>query len=200
MQRFLKRTYLTDSRYVGQFLLVIILMGSAYPLAAQQPDKRIDAIRRYAKQVEMEIAESESIEEGTGIYLNELVVNKGNKQWPAVGIYRDVYKFYYTFGDREKNPYPDRLLKITLVTRMSNREETGEFLFNAAGQLIFYLATSDESPRVETRYYFASQRLIRRIIGTRVVDVNSRESLARTRAIIKEAQDLKTVFVKSLGN
>lgn len=201
MRRFLNSSCGLAGRSRYPFLLLVILIGGAYSVVVgQQNDKRVEAIRRYAKQVDMQIAESESLDEGTGIYVNELVVNKGGKQWPAVGIYRTVHKFYYTFGDREKNPYPNRLLKITITTRRSNRAESAEFLFNGAGQLIFYWSKSDEAPPVETRYYFASQRLIRRMIGSRIVETNSREAAAGTLAAITEMHDLRTLFAKSLGN
>ena len=143
------------------FPFVLFLLASSLQIAAQQDDKRIEAIRRLSMQVNEQIEESERVEEGTGIYCNELIVNKGDKSWPAVGIYRTVIKFYYTFGDREKNPYPNRLLKITVTTNRSDRQEYAEYLFNPAGQLIFHYEKGSDKTDSERRYYFASERLIR---------------------------------------
>jgi hypothetical protein len=126
-------------------LTLIICLLSAFQVSAQPDDKRIEAIKRISRQVNEQIAESERVEEGTGVYCNELVVNKRDKPWPAVGIYHRVIRFYYTFGDREKNPYPDRLLKITVTTKRSDKHEYAEYLFNPAGQLIFYYEKDGES-------------------------------------------------------
>ena len=86
---------------------------------------------------------SEAEPEQSNIYLTELAVNKNNGSYPAVGVYRPVVKFYYTYGDREKEPYPNRLLKIVLAIDRSDRKEHSEFVFNDAEQLVFYLDKKD---------------------------------------------------------
>ena len=188
-------------RSIHTFLFLVILPGSVLPVLAQGGDKRIEEIRRLDRQANEQIAESERVEEGTGLYCNELVINKGDKSWPAVGIYRTVFKFYYTFGDREKNPYPNRLLKITVTTKRSDRREYAEYLFNPAGQLIFYYEKKDdEGSPAERRYYFASERLIRRMTGQRVVDINSRDALGEARVALNEKKKLMDIFLKSLGD
>lgn len=182
------------------FLVLIILVGYVLQVGAQEADKRIEAIRLLASQVDEQIAESERVEEGTGIFANELVVNKGDKPWPAVGIYRTVIKFYYTFGDREKNPYPDRLLKITVTTNRSDRHEYAEYLFNPAGQLIFHYQKDGESAESEIRSYFAGERLIRRMTGERIGATSSRESVEAARSALAEKHKLREIFVRSLGD
>ncbi len=195
---FMKKLNRLSGRLGQPFLLLLILLGSVLSVHAQEGDQRIEAIRRLDRQVNEQIAESERVEEGTGVYCNELVVNKGDKSWPAVGIFKTVFKFYYTFGDREKNPYPNRLLKITVTTDRSARHEYAEYLFNPAGQLIFYYEKDDEGSQAERRYYFASDRLIRRMRGPRIVDINSREALQAARVALNEKKKLVDVFVKSL--
>ena len=182
------------------FLFVFFFLGSPLQIAAQQDDKRIEAIRRLSKQVNEQIEESERVEEGTGIYCNELIVNKGDKSWTAVGIYRTVIKFYYTYGDREKNPYPNRLLKITVTTRRSDRHEYAEYLFNTAEQLIFHYQKDGESATSEIRNYFAGETLIRRMLGQRTVATKSRATLDAARSALREKNKLREIFVRSVGD
>ncbi len=181
-------------------LFVLITCLSCIMLISAQPgDKRIAATGRLARQINEQIAESERVEEGNGIYCNELVINKGDKSWPAVGIYRTVVKFYYTFGDREKNPYPNRLLKISVTTTRSNRQEYVEYIFNPAEQLIFYFEKLEASPAVENRLYFDSNRLIRRFSGGRNVSVSSRSSIVAARAVLGEQRKLRLMFANAPG-
>lgn len=200
MMVFMKKMDRISGRSCHQFLFLVILLGSVLQIRAQEGDKRIEEIRRLDRQVNEQIAESERVVEGTGLYCNELVVNKGDKSWPAVGIYQTVFKFYYTFGDREKDPYPNRLLKITVTTKRSARHEYAEYLFNPAGQLIFYFEKDDEGSQADRRYYFASERLIRRMRGQRIVDINSREALEAVRVTLSEKKKLMEIFLKSLGD
>lgn len=181
--------------------LFIFVMCAACSIvvSAQSGDKSIAAIQRLTRQVNEQISESERIEESNGIYCNELVVNKENKSWPAVGIYRTVFRFYYTFGDREKNPYPNRLLKISVTTSRSDRREYAEYLFNPAGQLIFNYQKDGESLESDTRNYFAGERLIRRMTGQRIVDIRSRAALDAVNAARNEKKKLVEIFLMSLN-
>jgi hypothetical protein len=182
-------------------LFLALFAGSCLQVTAQHLDKRVEEIKRLYTQVNEQIAESERVEESTGVYCNELVVNKGDKSWPAVGIYRTVVKFYYTFGDREIDPYPNRLLKITVTTKRSDRQEYAEYLFNPAGQLIFYYEKkNDEGSPAESRLYFAANRLIRRMKAQRIVDVNSLQALEDAKGALNEKTKLREIFLKSLGN
>ena len=200
MMVLMSKTHRVRGRSCQGFLLLLVLLAGVLQVPAQG-DKRIEEIRRLDRQVNEQIAESERVEEGTGVYCNELVVNKRDKPWPAVGIYQTVFKFYYSYGDREKNPYPNRLLKITVTTRRSARQEYAEYLFNPAGQLIFYFEKKDqEDAPVERRYYFFSEKLIRRMTGQRVVPINSREALEAARLTLSEKKKLVDVFLKSLGD
>jgi len=194
----IKKMYRVNGRLRHLFLFPAILLGSILQVAAQQGDQRIEEIRRLDRQVNEQIALTERVEEGTGLYCNELVVNKGDKPWPAVGIYRTVLMFYYTFGDREKDPYPNRLLKITVMTNRSARQESAEYLFNPGGQLIFYFEKGEEDPQAERRYYFASERLIRLMRGQRIVDNNSRPALRAALAVLKGKKKLVGIFLRSL--
>lgn len=198
---FMMKTDRSSGQSCQGLLFLMILLAGVFPVTAQDSDKRIDEIRRLDRQANLRIAESESVDEGTGLFCNELVINKADKPWPAVGIYQTVFKFYYTYGDREKNPYPDRLMKVTVSTRRSDRKEYAEYLFNPAGQLIFHYEKKDqEDAPVERRYYFSSERLIRRMTGARIDSVKSREVLEGARVALGEKLKLVILFRKSLND
>lgn len=81
-------------------------------------------------------------------------VNKNNGSYPAVGIFQSVVKFYFTYGNREKNPYPNRLLKIEIETKRSSSVEKYEYLFNENEQLIFYFESKiRDEEKAEKRVY-----------------------------------------------
>ena len=182
-------------------LFILITCLSCTTLVQAQPgDKRVTAIERLSTQINEQIAESERVEESNGIYYNELVINKGDKSWPAVGIYRAVVKFYYTFGDREKNPYPNRLLKITVTTNRSDRSEFAEYFFNAAAELIYYYRKDGESSESEQRCFFISERVVRLTKGKRLVGIRSRERVETATAALDSKKSLLAIFLKSLRN
>lgn len=180
------------------FILAICAICNA-PLCARPDDQRIEAIKRIATHINDQISESEKIEESNGIYCNELVLNAKNKSWPAVGIYRSVIRMYYTFGDRERNPYPHRLLKITVTTHRSDRQEYAEYIFNPAEKLIFYFEKLDDSPAGERRLYFNASRLIRHTKGEQNISVTSPSSIEAVRGALREQRKLQQIFLNSLG-
>lgn len=183
----------------GLFFL-ITSVSCTLLVSASADDPRIEGIKRISREINAQISESEKADESNGIYFNELVINKGEKSWPAVGIYRTVVKFYYTFGDREKNPYPNRLLKITVTTQRSDRREFAEYLFNPAEQLIFYYGKLNDSSANEDRLYFEANRLIRRASGERNVSVSSRSSIDAARVAMVEQKKLRFMFLNSLND
>jgi hypothetical protein len=157
-----------------------------------QSDPRISEIRRRNELVN---AQTEPIQEPATTFLNELVINKTDAPFPAVGIYRTVAKFYYTFGNRERNPYPDRLLKIMIATDRSNRKESSEYLFNDAGQLILF---SEKTEDFDHRVYFVRERAIGFEKGGRLVNLRNSEVAATSARAIKEKAQLVAIFRGSL--
>ena len=87
-------------------------------------------------------------------------------------------KFYYTYGDREKEPYPNRLLKIVVAVARSDRQEYSEFVFDESEQMVFYL---DKKDKVERRVYFAAGRAIRFEQGGRMLSLKGRSRTAMSR-------------------
>lgn len=168
--------------------------GSISQINAQGNDKRIDEIKKIYKQVNEQIAEAEKHFAESDIYFTELVVNKGGTMYPAVGNFKQVIKFYYTFGDREQNPYPNRLLKIVVSTERAARKEYAEYLFNTSGQLVFYFEKDDET---ESRFYFSMEKIIRLQRGERVVNFNNREEMNAPKAVLAQKNKLVQIFRNS---
>lgn len=174
--------------------IAIILFAGA--IALTQTDRRIEAIKKLVEKTNDDIAKSDAEPEYSNIYATELAVNKGNGSYPAVGIYRPVVKFYYSYGDREKNPYPNRLLKIIVSIDRSDRHEQSEFTFNEAEQLVFYFEKKDD---IERRLYFGSGRPIRFEQGNRRLSLGTKSQAAVVAAVLKEKANLVAIFRRSLG-
>ena len=174
-------------------LILLILTVFFAPLLAQNvnTDARITEIRRLYDDTNRQIEQAQEDYGASDIYLNEIVVNKGGTSYPAVGIYRKTIRFFYTFGDREYNPYPDRLIKITVTTERSARHEYAEFVFDANGLLAFAFEKDDES---ETRYYFSEGRLIRILRGSDVIPDPGPDEKSSAQAIVARKDALTKIF------
>jgi hypothetical protein len=172
-------------------LFVSVLLG-------QTGDKRVEEIRKLYVQTNSDIEVAEREAPYSAIYLLELSVNKTGNQYPAVGTYSNISKFYYTYGDREKNPYPDRLLKISVTTKRSAMITNSEFLFNPAGQLVFGSVKTDGEEKSETRMYFASGALIMLLDGEREVNLRVKAVQDTAATFRRESLRLVTLFSASM--
>ncbi|HEX6187945.1 MAG TPA: hypothetical protein VFZ40_07685 [Pyrinomonadaceae bacterium] len=173
-------------------ILVLLLFA---PGILGQTARRIEEINKLRAKIDQDIARSEAEPEYSNIYLTELAVNKNNGSYPAVGIYRPVARFYYTYGDREKEPYPNRLLKIIVAVDRSDRKEYSEFVFNDAEQLVFYLGRMED---IERRLYFVAQRPIRLEENGKLVNMRTRSRAATVAPVLKERTNLVAIFRRSL--
>jgi len=173
--------------------ILVLLLFATGTLA--QTDRRVEAINTLRAKIDRDIAASEAEPEYSNIYLAELAVNKNNGSYPAVGVYRPVVKFYYTYGDREKEPYPNRLLKIVVAVARSDRQEYSEFVFNESEQMVFYLDKKDD---VERRVYFATNRAIRFEQNGRVLSLKGGSRTAIVAAVMKDNVKLVAIFRRSL--
>jgi hypothetical protein len=178
----------------------LILICGAPQTVAQTSDKRIEDIRVIYQETNDSIAAAEKNFAESTIFLTELVVNKGGTMYPAVGTFRNTIRFYYTYGNREENPYPNRLLKITVSTDRAAQREWSEYLFDLAGRLIFYYEKMSEEADAESRFYFSSGKIIRIQRGQRIADINSRQELAAPKAVQAQADKLVAIFKRSLEN
>lgn len=175
--------------------LFIVLGGLAH---SQTEPKEIAAIRKVYTETNARLTEMEKQPELSSVFAVELTVNKFSAPYPAVGIYQRTATFYYTFGDREKNPYPDRLLKITASYKRSARTETAEFYFNALGGLVFVLVTDPGSANAETRLHYAAGKLIRLTDGGKEVRLSTQRAREAGTLIAKEAARLQGIFKAAL--
>jgi hypothetical protein len=190
-------------------LFFILLAAVQFSVTAQ--NKQVEEIRRIYQEAGRKISEAEKAfatakKDGgiaeTEIYLSEMNFNKGNTSYPAVGIFREDVKFYFTFGAGE-NPYPNKLLKIVTTTFRSAVVERREYLFDSTGQLIFYFEDPDAEnmDRSEkTRIYFSNGKLIRFQVGD---DVSTDRPIFRrkneiVREVLEKQKKLVNVFKNSL--
>ncbi|MFY9618487.1 MAG: hypothetical protein WAM70_08660 [Pyrinomonadaceae bacterium] len=180
------------TRRITTAILVLLLFAAG---ASAQTDRRIEAIEKLRAKIDEDITKSEAAPEYSNIYLTELEVNKNNGSYPAVGVYRPVVKFYYTYGDREKEPYPNRLLKIVVDVARSDRQEYSEFVFNESEQMVFYFDKKDDRER---RVYFAAGRAIRFEQDGRMLSLRTRSQAATVATVLKEEANLLEIFRRSL--
>lgn len=189
------------------FVIALLLFAFLNVAQAQTVEKSVEKIRDFYNDVNKKV---DFIEQGgeQGNYgelvCNELTVNKYEHSWPAVGIYKISYKFFYEFdkGDskRDPNPYPDRIVKIVSRSEVSSRRYYQEFLYDKTGALIFYFlkAEEEETPK-ETRVYFSAGKAIRFMDGEKKRDNPTTEDLKTVREILKKSAQAKEAFVKTLS-
>lgn len=186
--------------------ILLPLLFSVFCAAVSAQNKEIEEIRQIYKQTNEKIRAAEktfATSEGaaeTEIFLTELNFNKGNTSYPAVGIFREEIKFYFTFGAGEN---PDRLLQIETVTYRSAAVERREYVFDKAGQIIFYFEDPDMENmdrNEETRIYFSGGKMIRFQVGD---DISTNSPVFRrkneiVREILEKQKKLVNVFKNSL--
>lgn len=191
-----------------KIVFILILLGAASVFSLAQ-DKQIEKIRLIYNETSRQITEAEKAfaaakKDGaiaeTDIFLTELNFNRGKTSYPAVGIFREDAKFYFTFGTNE-NPYPDRLLKIVTITYRSATVEHREYLFDSNGQLIFYFEDPDMENMDKTeemRLYFSNGKLIRFQVGN---DISTDAPIFRRKnEIVKEILEKQTKLVNVFKN
>ena len=191
--------------------IFILILLALFPVFVAAQNNQIEEIRRIYRETGEKIKTAEkafAAAKKTGgiaeteIFLTEMNFNKGNSSFPAVGIFREETKFYFTFGSSE-NPFPDRLLKIVTFTHRSAAVEHREYLFNSAGQMIFYFEDPDAEnmdKTEETRIYFSNGKLIRFQVGD---DTETNSPIFRRKneivqEVLEKQKKLMNVFKNSL--
>ncbi len=158
----------------------------------------VGEIRKAFAETNAKLAEMADHPELSSVFAVELTVNKHSAPYPAVGIYQRTAMFYYTYGDREKDPYPNRLLKIAAVYKRSARVENIDFYFDKAGQLIFAFASDPEGAIKETRLYFAAGRLIKMTDDGKESVLKSQHAVEAGTLAKKESARLTGIFRAAL--
>lgn len=187
-------------------LLLCLLVATTITVEAQ--DKAVERIKKTYEQMLEKIELSErGGEESTyvGIFCNEMVANKNDHVWPAVGNYQMRYRFYYDNAGTEGHHYPDRLRMVIMTSKLSDRSYRAEYLFNETGALIFYYTKPDEPPvgdeprPIEQRVYFANGRPIRVVRGQTPTDrLRAGDRLLATR-VIATSKRIKIFFATTLN-
>ena len=172
--------------------VLMILILSCFIGIFSQTDKQIEQIRKYYQETSKNIEECEKNGKFSDTFLLEMIVNKNGGSYPAVGIYKTTVNFYYTFGDREKNPYPNRLMKIMVTTNRSAITENTEFLFDEKGHLIFYFKKKED---VERRVYFSLEKPIKSLQGEKSVSIDAKF----IKSILSEKKKMVGIFQSSLN-
>lgn len=176
----------------------VLLTCTVFVVNAQTADKRIDDIRTLYASTNSAIDVAEKEAPYSDIYVVELTVNKTGNQYPAVGTYSNISKFHYTYGDHEKDPYPSRLVKVSVTTKRSASIVASEFLYDPAGQLVFGLVKTEGDEQRETRLYFAAGQLIKMQDGDRDVNVRLKPVQDTAAAFKRESARLVGLFTSSL--
>jgi hypothetical protein len=179
-------------------LTIVLVLCFAELVQSQAADKRIDDIRKLYEQTNSDIAVAEKEAPYSEIYVVELSVNKTGNSYPAVGTYSNVAKFYYTHGDRERDPYPNRLLKTSVVTKRAAMITSSEFLYNPSGQLVFGLVRTDGVEQRVTRLYFAAGHLVKMLDDEKEINVRLRPVLDTSAAFKRESARLVALFNSAL--
>ncbi len=193
---------MTKMKYSHVYTAIAFLI-LALSVSAQTTDKTVEAIRAYYDRVseQARLAEADD-ERGVtgGIVMNELVINKRDHQWRAVGIYGAKYKFFYKGGDSEKSLYPDQLVKVVVERTVSNRSYTEQYLFSDNGLLMFYFQKSegDDLDPDERRVYFYATKAVRIVEDGKLRDRLTAKDAAAVREIDARSKRIKDLFLRSI--
>ena len=134
------------------------------------------------------------------IVLSELIVNKGGHNWPAVGTYLVIYRFWYEWDPDQ--PFPTRLRKVEIDTVSGARKFYQEYFYGTDGRLRFYLERADGAPggtAKEVRSYYAGEKLVRMVSGDVVNDAPTPGERKTAETIIGAAQRIMATFRSAQG-
>ncbi|MBT9586787.1 hypothetical protein IV102_25815 [bacterium] len=118
--------------------IALLLVAGGWAESPRDYAARVDAI------LSQQLSQSDSDAHGP-YWCTEIHVNSKDHPWPAVGIYRLDYQFYFDRdeGDarRDPNPYPDRLIKVVGRRHASDRWEQREVWFREGLPVYFRLSS-----------------------------------------------------------
>lgn len=183
------------------YIFSLLLLANG--VSAQAVDKTVEKIEKYYADIS-EKARLCEIDDERGefgdLVMNELVINKRNRQWRAVGKYYLTYKFFYRGGNTEKRMYPDQLVKVVVDKKISDREYVEEFLYSDKGEMMFYFqkAVNDDSVPAERRVYFSAGQPIRIVEDGKARDRINKNYAATVRKIVANSAKIKQLFSSSI--
>lgn len=187
------------------FVAAVFFINFAY---AQNIDKQIKNIRIHYKEVSQlingDISEHNKIYNGN-FYCNEIIINKHNDSWSAVGLYNKTIKFWYNddpynaeYGQNLKTKgCLDVLLKIEIDIK-SVYNWHYEYLFKK-GKLVFCYAKYNyhEQDKQEYRFYYTHEKLIKYL--EKIEDPQAKRQYVRSdaKSVLEESKKLQDLFLKS---
>lgn len=179
---------------------ILLLLIFVFSVPAQDVEKQIKEIRAAYTSVSQLIAETEADPEKARygeLAVNELVINKLERSWAAVGNYKVVFRFYYQNMGEE--PYPTELVKVTKKTESAARRYSEEFLFDTTGALIFYFEKSEDGVAPEERrLYFQKGKAIRIVEDAEKRDKLTSEDLDTAKDVVRRGARVRDVFLRSI--
>lgn len=180
---------------------LLLLIVSAFCISAQTTEKTVEKIRAYYTEVtEKAIAAETEDDQGEfgDLIMNELVINKRNHQWRAVGRFQETYKFFYrTTGE---DLYPETLVKVVVEKHVSSRSYIEEYLYSEKGALLFYFqkGENDEEVPAERRIYFNLGKAIRIVEDEKKRERLTATDLKTVKEVTTQSAKLKGIFTGSI--
>lgn len=179
----------------GTLFFVFAFAGNT---SAQALDKRIAGIKKFVAETNRLVEIAERPDENSSVFIVELNVNRKENPYPAVGTYTSTAKFYYTYGDREKNPYPDRLIKVAVITRRASTIENMEMFFDFGREMVLYSRNIAGEGRGVRSIYFSAGRIIRSEKNGEKAQIAGREHAGFAREALADASRLQRIFQSAL--
>lgn len=182
---------------------IIFLLVLSLSISAQTADRSVEKIRKIYTDVaeKARLAETDDEQGQFGeLVMSELVINKRSRQWRAVGIYGETFRFFYKGGNSEAHLYPDELVLVKAERRVSNRKYAEEYLFDGSGRLIFYFQRSenDDQAPAERRIYIDAARVVRVTEDGKSRDKLTAADLAKAREAATAAARIRDVFARAI--
>lgn len=177
-----------------KLLFFCITIVSVLGLSAQH-DKILE-IRDYYYSVKKTI-ENQKPDSAWYYYSDQIVRNRQDLPWRAIGIFHDTLTFWYddlmsaTIEENENGDSTDALVLVTSSSQMSMMYLYREWLF-LEGNLIFYydrMIGYDEESSWEYRYYFDNKKLIRFMQGNQIISYDDDPN-----EILQFGEEIKSLF------
>ncbi len=182
----------------------------ALPVFSQEPatenilQKKIESIDKLYKSTFKRIAAAHASKEAgreSSLVLKELIDNKLDRHWAAVGTFFTRTRWYYR--DRETprpgedpEPYPDQLVVITHEQQSAARNYYYEFLFDKNDKLVFgrYKTNDDEERVLERRVYYENGNVLGVIDDGKALETLGDEIVKRLKEFYSRFESLKESF------
>lgn len=183
------------------FGALFLILATALPSSAQPPVQtaanKVAEIKKIVAERDR-MAETAEGEEYSSVFIVELKVNPRENQYPAVGTFTSTVKFYYTYGDREKNPYPYKLVKIATVTRRASATERTTIYFRGPAEMVLYSKVVEGDNLSERSVFMMAGLPIQFERDGRVVSTKSADALAFTKEARAEKARLEKIFTATI--